>query len=547
MTRSIVPHPTNARALDENGVVVRGAEPAPATTIMRHMVYGSGLTRALDYVVLLHALFRLEENQAFTPKDIWRDLQAEGVRSAKNANELVGRDAVYESFNRLIAAKFIRRMAIDGTPGRFGKVRYELFRQPAYNPDYALAKEAGQPQDDLHVPYTSQPLPGTPDADKVGSKTAGHTASRNAGCGLAGSDVPGSGPRRIPAGQTASGVPGSGDGRPPTPPYREEEDSSSLKPSSNTLGASATAVAAAAEFLAELPGRWACGRKSAAELAPLLAEAVQEQGWPLGADLVTELTRRYQARRSTVSVLRDRVQDLPRYQAVRKALSRERSSGVQVPGQPSALPRGDHAQPADAALPEGMSAERAEEARVFLEGLTGPWALSPESAARLAPLLAAKTLERGWEFDSRLLSQLMSNPTGVNNYELILETHRIGRLPERNKATGEARRAAERRPAEGMCERHPWFRDGDCGPCRAAERDRERAAATDAGQPAPTVPEVGVPAHVADYIQALAAGAAADDAERRNQPELTAQQRQRLAQEQEHARRHEAHNAALNA
>ncbi|MFE5108326.1 hypothetical protein [Streptomyces sp. NPDC056663] len=474
MTWSIVPHPTNARALDENGVVVRGAEPAPATTVMRHMVYGSGLTRALDYVVLLHALFRLEENQAFTPKDIWRDLQAEGVRSAKNANELVGRDAVYGSFNRLIAAKFIRRMAIDGTPGRFGKVRYELFRQPAYNPDYVLAEEAGQPQDDPHVPHTSQPLPGTPDAGKAGSKTAGHTASRNAGCCLAGSGVPESGPRRIPAGQTASGVPGSGSGRPPTPPYREEEDSSSLESSSVTRGASATAVAAAAEFLAELPGRWACGRKSVAELAPLLAEAIQEQGWPLGADLVKELTRRSQARRSTVSVLRDRIQDLPRYQAVRKSLPRERTAVGQVPGQPRALPRGDHDQLAVAALPEGVSAERVEEARVFLSGLTGPWALSPESAARLAPLLAVKSLERGWEFDSRLQNQLMSNPNGVNNYELILETHRIGRLPARDKATGAARRAAERRPAEGMCERHPAFRADDCSPCRLAERERQQ-------------------------------------------------------------------------
>ncbi|MFI5634863.1 hypothetical protein ACIA8E_37050 [Streptomyces sp. NPDC051664] len=474
MTRSIVPHPTNARALDENGVVVRGAEPAPATTVMRHMVYGSGLTRALDYVVLLHALFRLEENQAFTPKDIWRDLQAEGVRSAKNANELVGRDAVYESFNRLIAAKFIRRMAVDGVPGRFGKVRYELFRQPAYNPDYALAEEAGQPQYDAHVPDTSQPLPGTPDADKAGSKTARHTASRNAGYGLAGSGVPGSGPRRIPAGQTASGVPGSGSGHPPTPPYREEEDSSSLKPSSITPGASATAVAAASEFLAELPGRWACGRKSAAELAPLLAEAAQEQGWKLSGDLVQQLTRRSQARRGALSVLRERIEDLPRYRAARVDAGR-------VPGQQLALEDSEQGRSGAVPLPEGVSTERVEQAREFLLTLTGPWALGPESAVRLAPLLAAKSQERGWEFDNRLLTQLMSNPAGVNNYELVLEKHRITSLPfRRSTASGQLRDTQDTRQkaidACGTCDAYGQFeRDGAAVLCK---HDGPSAAAT---------------------------------------------------------------------
>ncbi|MFD5028010.1 hypothetical protein [Streptomyces sp. NPDC058373] len=83
----------------------------------------------------LHVLFRLETSEPFTPRDIWRDLQAEGIRSAKNSAELVGRDAVYAAFNRIIDARFLRRTSEGGGPGRLGRTRYELYRQPAYNPD----------------------------------------------------------------------------------------------------------------------------------------------------------------------------------------------------------------------------------------------------------------------------------------------------------------------------------------------------------------------------------------------------------------------------
>jgi hypothetical protein len=224
MTKASIPRPSNSRAPDESGVVVRGAEPAPATTVMRGMVYGSGLTHALDYVVLLHTLFRLERNQPFTPKDIWGDLQAEGVRSAKNAKELVGRDAVYEAFNRLIEAKFVRRITVGGGPGRFGRVGYELYRQPAYNPEYAPPVEPWEPEQDPHFPRAADPAPGTPDAANTDSETAGQTASRNAGSGIPASGVSGSVRTRIPAGRAVSGVPGSGDALPPhTPPRGEEE------------------------------------------------------------------------------------------------------------------------------------------------------------------------------------------------------------------------------------------------------------------------------------------------------------------------------------
>ncbi|MEU1128010.1 hypothetical protein ABZ371_31615, partial [Streptomyces sp. NPDC005899] len=220
------------------------------------------------------------------------------------------------------------------------------------------------------------------------------------------------------------------------------EDSSSRKSSTTTVPVDAqetdvTAVTAAVEFLAELPGRWACGRKTAAELGPLLAEAARAQGWELGADLVQQLTRRSQARRGAQSVLRERIEDLPRYRAARRALEqeRERSATARVPGQQLALKDQPDAQ-RTAPLPEGVSPEQVEEARAFLLTLTGPWALAPETAARLAPSLAAKSLERGWEFDEKLRQQLMSNPGGVVNYQLVLERQRIACLPPRRNTPG---------------------------------------------------------------------------------------------------------------
>ncbi|MFI0742384.1 hypothetical protein ACH4PU_30560 [Streptomyces sp. NPDC021100] len=334
--------------VDENATIVRGPEPAPATTVLRHMVYGSGLTHSLDYVVLLHALFRLEEGRPFTPLDLWKDLQAEGVRSAKNANELVGKNAVYESINRLREAKFIHRVVTGGTPGRFGKVRYEVYRQPAYHPEFLQSCEPWEPREDPHFPHAetpSSPLPGTADRDESGiDKTAGQTASRNAGSGVRGSGVPGSGKRRVPAGQTASPVPGSGKSSPPTPPKEEVDTSSPSSPSNPTGSLPAqregeadaapreldpAAVEAARDFLSDLPGPWQCGRKSSKDIAPLLAEVIADQGWSLGKELVEQLTRNPGGiKYSYTGTLRSRIEDLPRY---RRAAHGQSSGAVVDP------------------------------------------------------------------------------------------------------------------------------------------------------------------------------------------------------------------------
>ncbi|WP_139238476.1 hypothetical protein [Streptomyces aidingensis] len=347
----------NKHVLEDTAAIVRGVEPAPATTVLRHMVFGSGLTHALDYVVLLHMLFALEEDRPVTVRDLWLGLQAEGVRSAKNTKELVGRDAVYQSVNRLIKAGFVRRVEEGGKPGQFGSVRYEVYRQPAYNPDHMPAPEPWSPEDDPASPLVSPqvgPLPGTPEAEEAGKsqndKTAGRTASRNAGYGNAGYGVPGSGKPRIPAGRTAYGVPGSGNPSPPTPPQVEVETSSTSS-SSHTPAArtpqgpqgqrglpvpDADRIAAAEEFLATLPGGWACGLKTAQNLAPKLAAHTLAQGWDLTPELAAHLTGNLPEkihRRS--SFLEGRIDDLERRDAVRPATTAGGSSGERCPYHPN--------------------------------------------------------------------------------------------------------------------------------------------------------------------------------------------------------------------
>ncbi|WP_371674745.1 hypothetical protein OG985_48680 (plasmid) [Streptomyces sp. NBC_00289] len=530
-----------------------------------HMVFGSGLTDALDYPVLLHCMFLAAAQRPFTVADVLASLRSEGIL-ASNGSGLVGRDAVRGSFRRLEAAGFIRRSQ-PNEKGGFGKVEYELFLHPGYNPDWSGTTRPGTMFPQV-TPGTAVPSAVRP-ADM--GKAAGHTADgiTGAGNGGAGDAVPGQLDKT--AGHTADGIAVPGSGPPPTPPLsREEEDSSSLKGSSTAAGGvpglDEAAVRKAGEFLALLPGRWACGRKTAARLAPLLAEAVAVQGWSLGPALVAQLTRRTRGKVDAAGVLQERIEDLPLYLASRAPVpgeTRDRSMAVgqQLPldgatGRPGEAPVGASAPPKPVGAGCDVSDEQVAQARSLLLSLTAPWHVGPTDADRLAPLLASTALERGWSFGEELRQQLMSNPGGGSNYLWLLEHKRIAALPLRTRKPAGARPAA---PA-GMCARHPGFREVDCGPCIKAARRAARAAAVlpgadtapapaeGAGQEAgPGEPgEFGVPTDVVAYVKGLQAGAAADAA-RGERPRLTAAQRRRVAEEQEQTRRHEAHNAALNA
>lgn len=72
------------------------------------------------------------------------------------------------------------------------------------------------------------------------------------------------------------------------------------------------AFTAAVEFLMNLPAPWPLGRVSAKGIAPLLLEAITEQGWRLDEELVAKLTENAKDVRRPMSVLRIRINDLPK-------------------------------------------------------------------------------------------------------------------------------------------------------------------------------------------------------------------------------------------
>ncbi|MEU3341819.1 hypothetical protein [Streptomyces sp. NPDC006668] len=463
----------------------QGREPLPPVSVHEHMVFGAGMTDALDYLVLLHCMFLAASSRPFTVTDVIASLQQEGIRSG-NGSGLVGRDAVRASFRGLIEAGFIRRIQ-SNEKGKFGKAEYELFQHPSYNPARTVpaASEATKPQ---VTPKTGMPSPARPAET---GKAAGHTADGIPGAGIHGDGDPGDGNGDKAAGHTADGNAVPGYAAPPTPPRKEEEDSSSPNPSAATAGAVASVdparVAAAAELLAGLPGKWACGRRTVGELAPLLAEAAVSQGWEIGRALATHLTRSTRRRGEPKAVLRERIEDLPRYAALR-AVSPAAPRQTLLPEVADEAEAAAASEEPPAAAP--VDAAAVGKARELLLSLTGPWELSPESAERLAPVLAAKATERGWAFDGELREKLMQNPGGAHNHELLLETHRIGRLPYRKPPVRPSQPGSSPRQAAidacGRCDAWGQYEiDGRYALCR---HDAQPAQPDPGGIPAQTAP-----------------------------------------------------------
>lgn len=72
------------------------------------------------------------------------------------------------------------------------------------------------------------------------------------------------------------------------------------------------ALDAAAAFLRNLPEPWSVGRVTAKAMAPQLLEVITEQGWRLDEQLITKLTENPNGINRHSSVLRIRINDLPK-------------------------------------------------------------------------------------------------------------------------------------------------------------------------------------------------------------------------------------------
>ncbi|MER8236100.1 hypothetical protein [Streptomyces sp. NPDC094049] len=333
---------------DVTAAIVRGQAPARAVTVQSAVAFSGRLTHQLDYVVFLHILFAINSGQRVTVPAIVRSLREAGVRSAKNGAELVGRDAVYQSFTRIIEARFIRRTTTANPKGKGyrGLTSYEVYEHFEDNPDYS--PEACAPAPGTKLPVFAET------SVSAGQPTSG-VRGRKGASGVRGTGVRGRGGSFVSAGQPTSANTGSGRGSPPHPP--EEVTTSSPYP----LGAgadggapaareegqgenpenpvpSAEDIEAAFQFLQVLPRPWTAGRVTARSLAPLLAAAVADQGWELDGALIAELIQNPEGVKRPTKVLKSRIEDLPRRLA-RKDVPRPRPAAAEDTGfQPVPMP-----------------------------------------------------------------------------------------------------------------------------------------------------------------------------------------------------------------
>jgi hypothetical protein len=336
------------QSIEQSGQIVRAQAPASGVSVPAHLGVGSDLVHSLDYVVILQIMFNLASGVQSTPLGVWEQLQARGIRSAKNARELVGKNAVYESFARLLDAGYLRRQQLPHPklPGRKGPVVYETYDNPAWNPDWQARQAGTDPLEQPEEKPQVGTLPGTPDPSfGEAGETAGGNASRNAGSVVHGSGVPGSVNGPIPAGRNASLVPGSGIAPPPHPP--EEEDSSSPYPLTDGAqshpaqadeGASDFSkeeTAAAERFLQQMK-RWQAGALTARKCAPRLLRSMRAQGWPAlaGLDdehltlLEAEILKNTGGAKSWTKCLPGWVDDLRLYERVRSRTGSTHGGGA---------------------------------------------------------------------------------------------------------------------------------------------------------------------------------------------------------------------------
>ncbi|MGW7433308.1 hypothetical protein ACWGIN_27680 [Streptomyces sp. NPDC054861] len=273
---------------DITATIVRGQAPARAVTVQRAVAFSGRLTHQLDYVVYLHVLFALNSGLQATVPGIVTSIREAGVRSAKSGTELVGRDAVYESFARLIEARFIRRTTIPNPKGKGyrGLTSYEVYEHFEDNPDYVPETPAEEPETKLPV-FAETPV----SAGQTISGVRGNRSSSGVRGSRGLSAVRGSGGAFVSAGQMGSSANTGNKVAPPhTPP--EEVTTSSPYPLTSTTGSLPSQregegvefppedLAAAERFLQTMRRPWQAGKATAVKHAPLLLRTMAEQGWP---------------------------------------------------------------------------------------------------------------------------------------------------------------------------------------------------------------------------------------------------------------------------
>ncbi|MFB7293566.1 hypothetical protein [Actinacidiphila glaucinigra] len=344
--------------------VVRAWEPPEEVVVSVALAHSEGL-QPEDYGVLIRLLLR-DPHQPSSVLALSEEFQESGWK--------MGEKRLREVMKRLKAAGHVQHLRQYNPATQRPEWQFHVYRNPANNAAYARqAAEAfpqvspiGQNSADRSLSGVSDPAEtgvcaGQPDRAEFGGSapTWRNSADRNEGVSAGQADQAEFGGSELFPPHTPPG----GLVNPPTLPPRPTTPGSVVaavaggdipRSASNTTPAAADAglteaeLSAAAEFLADLPGRWACGPQDVDKYAVLLAEAVKRQGWPLDAELERWLTADERSIRGAYPrVIPARLRNLPRYSAWQRTAA-------------PAGPAADHKAPVEDACPVHPSRAAAE-------------------------------------------------------------------------------------------------------------------------------------------------------------------------------------------
>ncbi|MFB7293530.1 hypothetical protein [Actinacidiphila glaucinigra] len=308
--------------------IERAWEPPEEVVMQRSVVETCGMQP--EDVGVLAALLLRDPGRPATAKAMAADLRGLGWKMSL--------DRFQKVVERLTAAGHMHRESVfnqqTGRPEWVSRV----YRNPANNAGYATGTATASSQ-------VSNGIGENPTSGSEGRNDIGENPISPGQSDIGENPIPGANSgktrfrdRPVSAGQSQNQGKPDFAASPPTPPP-EEVDTSSPSPLTAVGGRfghdgpaargeaeevefTADELAAAGDFLQELPSPWAVGRPTAARYAPLLLESVRAQGWDLDEDLVRELTKNPDGIRNYGAALKTRIRDL-----VRRKRSRTPAAG----------------------------------------------------------------------------------------------------------------------------------------------------------------------------------------------------------------------------
>jgi hypothetical protein len=347
--------------------IVRAWEPPEEVVVPYALAYSPDL-QPEDYGVLIRLLLRDPELPTGVAA-LAKEFQASGWK--------MGDSRLRGVMARLRKAGHVSRRR-DGYDADAGRPRWAfvVYRNPANNPQYVAQGIAASSQLSATRGIPTQPASGTQSGTLISNVYAGQADTLEIHASAADALDSDALDSNVYAGQADTLVSNASGLTPPTPPPGGGGTSSPypLTTAPATGGRETeegeeraahledpARLAAARDFLEELPAPWRAGRKTARDLAPLLLEASIDQGWELGPELVRHLTRNPGGVRSYPATLKSRIADLPRVTKPRRAGSGPAADADRCPHHPARELATCPCQLADQPSPQQPAADPAED------------------------------------------------------------------------------------------------------------------------------------------------------------------------------------------